>query len=145
LSDEPEPSRPGKPSALEPFKPYIVERLTELATLSAVRLHAELESRGLRLGVAQVRRYVAEVRPPRPRRVYLRVEVDPGEQAQVDWGSFGHMRVGSTQRPLSVFAMVLSWSRAVFVDFSFDQQMETFVRMHRRALEFFGGVPRRIV
>src|SRR2546427_5599198 len=55
------------------------------------------------------------------------------------------MRVGSAQRPLSVFAMVLSWSRALFCDFAFDQQMETFLRMHRRALEFFGGVPRRIV
>ena len=63
----------------------------------------------------------------------------------MDWGSFGHMRVGSAQRPLSVFAMVLSWSRALFCDFAFDQQMETFLRMHRRALEFFGGVPRRIV
>jgi hypothetical protein len=41
--------------------------------------------------------------------------------------------------------MVLSWSRAIFVDFCFDQQMETFCRMHRRALEFFGGVPRKIV
>lgn len=145
LRDESDPARPGRPSALEPFKPYIVERLTELPTLSAVRLYAELGQRGLRLGIAQVRRYIAEVRPPRPRRVYLRVEVEPAEQAQVDWGSFGHMRVGSTQRPLSVFAMVLSWSRAIFIDFSFDQQMETFLRMHRRALEFFAGVPRTIV
>jgi transposase len=145
LRDEPVPMQTGPSSALDPFKPYIVERLTDLPSLSAVRLHAELRDRGLRLGIAQVRRYVAQVRPPRPRRVYLRVEVEPGEQAQVDWGSFGHMRVGSTQRPLSVFAMVLSWSRAIFVDFAFDQQMETFLRMHRRALEFFAGVPRRIV
>jgi hypothetical protein len=27
---------------------------------------------------------VAQVRPPRPRKAYLRVETDPGEQAQVD-------------------------------------------------------------
>ncbi|HZL21307.1 MAG TPA: hypothetical protein VFG23_26470, partial [Polyangia bacterium] len=51
----------------------------------------------------------------------------------------------SAQRPLSVFSMVLSWSRAIFIDFSLDQQMETFCRMHRRALEFFGGIPQRIV
>jgi transposase len=145
LRDEPGTERPRLPSRLDPFKPYIVERLTELPSLSAVRLHSELLAKGLRLGITQLRRYVAEVRPPRPRRAYLRVEVDPGEQAQVDWGSFGHMRVGSTVRPLSVFAIVLSWSRAIFVDFSFDQQMETFLRMHRRALEFFAGVPRRIV
>jgi transposase len=145
LRDEPGSMSPRPPSRLDPFKPYIVERLTELPSLSAVRLHAELLGKGLRLGITPLRRYVALVRPPRPRRVYLRVEVQPGEQAQVDWGSFGHMRVGSTQRPLSVFAMVLSWSRAIFVDFSFDPQRETFLRMHRRALEFFAGVPRRIV
>jgi hypothetical protein len=34
---------------------------------------------------------------------------------------------------------------ALVIDFSFDQQMEAFRRMHRRALEFLGGVPRRIV
>jgi hypothetical protein len=33
-----------------------------------------------------LQRYVARVRAPRPRRAYLRVEVDPGEQAHVDWG-----------------------------------------------------------
>ena len=87
LRDEPGPLPTGPSSALDPFKPYIVERLTDLPSLSAVRLHGELRERGLRLGVAQVRRYVAQIRPPRPRRVYLRVEVEPGEQAQVDWVS----------------------------------------------------------
>jgi transposase len=134
-----------RPSALDPFKPYIVQRLIELPLLSAVRLHAELRERGSTVGIAQMRRYAALVRPPRLKKVYLRVEFEPGEQAQVDWALFGHMRVGATQRKLSLFSMVLSWSRAIFVDFCFDQRMETFCRMHRRALEFFGGVPKRIV
>lgn len=134
-----------RPSSLDTFKPYVVKRLLDLPLLSAMRLHAELGERGCRVGIAQLRRYIAQVRPPRPRKVYLRVEFEPGEQAQVDWALFGHMRVGSTQRKLSVFSMVLSWSRAIFIDFCFDQQMETFCRMHRRALEFFGGVPKRIV
>jgi transposase len=137
--------RPAPTSTLDPFKPYIVERLVEFPNLSSVRLHQELVARGLKLGITQVRRYVAQIRPPRPRKAYLRIETDPGEQAQVDWGSFGQMRIGSTQRPLSVFAMVLSWSRALFLDFALDQKMETFLRMHKAALEFFGGVPKRIV
>lgn len=137
--------RPAPTSALDRFKPYIVERLVEFPELTSVRLHEELVARGLSLGVTQLRRYVAQVRPPRPRKAYLRIETDPGEQAQVDWGSFGHMRIGSGQRPLSVFSMVLSWSRALFLDFALDQQMETFLRMHRAALDFFGGVPRKIV
>ena len=137
--------RTGPPSALDTFKPYIVKRVVELPALTSVRLYDELKARGFKIGLAQLRRYVAQIRPPRPRKVYLRIEVEPGEQAQVDWGSFGFLRTGSGQRPLSVFSMVMSWSRAIFIDFAFDQQMETFLRMHRRALGFFGGVPKRIV
>jgi transposase len=145
LRDEPPGEKPVPKSVLEPFKPYIVKRLLELPALSCVRLFSELKERGYTAGIAVLRRYVAKVKPARSRKVYLRVEVEPAEQAQVDWGSFGHMRIGTTQRPLSVFSMVLSWSRALFIDFSLDQQMETFLRMHRRALNFFGGVPRRIL
>jgi transposase len=136
---------PAPTSALDAFKPYIVERLVELPQLTSIRLVEELRARGCTLGVASLRRYVAQIRPPRPRKAYLRIETDPGEQAQVDWGSFGHMRVGTGQRPLSVFSMVMSWSRALFIDFALDQQMETFLRMHRRALDFFGGIPKKIV
>jgi len=140
---------PDKPtpavSALDPFKPYIVQRLSELPRLTGTRLFEELEERGYKQGIAILRRYVAKVRAPKPRKAYLTVEVNPGEQAQVDWGSFGRFRIGSTQRPLSVFSMVMSWSRAIFIDFSLDQKMDTFLRMHRRALEFFDGVPRRIL
>ena len=133
------------PSALEPFKPYVVQRLSELPELTAVRLLLELRDRGFQGGIAQVRRYVAKVRTPRARKAYLRVEVEPCEQAQVDWGSFGVIRVAETQRPLSCFAMVLSYSRALYLDFALDQRMDTFLRMHERAFAFFGGVPRRVL
>lgn len=132
-------------SVVEPFKPYLIQRLTEAPELSAVRLFQEIRERGYQNGVAQVRRYSAKVRQPRSRKVYLRVETEPGEQAQVDWGHFGYLRVGNTRRPLSCFAMVLSYSRALFIDFALDQRLETFLLMHRRALEFFGGVPKRIL
>ena len=145
LADATQSEQPASTSIIEPFKPYIVERLTALPELTAARLILELRDRGYKHGIAVLRRYIAKVRQPRSRKVYLRFETDPGEQAQVDWGHFGHMCVGGAQRPVSAFSMVLSWSRAIFVDFCFDQQMETFCRMHRRALEYFGGVTRKIV
>lgn len=135
----------GPRSVLEPFKPYIVDRLTDHPDLTSPRLLAELKERGYSHGIATLRRYVARVRSPPMRKAYLRIETDPGEQAQVDWGSFGYLRVGRAQRQLSAFSMVLSWSRALFIDFSLDMKMETFCAMHRRALEFFGGIPRRIL
>jgi transposase len=142
---EGEAAQPPAVSQLDPFKEYIIERLAEHPELTAVRLFFELQPKGFPGGVAQLRRYVAKVRAPRSRKAYLRIETEPGEQAQVDWGSFGHFRVGNTQRPLSAFAMVMRWSRALYVDFSLDQRMDTFLRMHQRALDFFGGVPKRIV
>jgi transposase len=142
--EETQPTGPG-PSTLDPFKPYLVERIQRYPELTAPRLHREIAQLGFAHGVAVVRRFLAQLRPPRQRKAYLRVEFVPGEQAQVDWGSFGQMRIGHTLRPLSCFVMVLSWSRALYLDFSLDQQMETFLRMHRRALDFLGGVPRRIV
>jgi transposase len=132
-------------SGLDPYREFLVERITQHPELSAVRLFAELQPKGYRQGIAVLRRYLAKVRAPRSRKAYLRIEPEIGEQAQVDWGSFGHLRIGNGQRPLSAFSMVLSWSRAMYVDFSLDQRMETFLAMHKRALESFGGVPRRVL
>jgi transposase len=140
-----EEARATVPSALEPYKPYVVARLEKYPELTAARLLAELREQGYEKGVAVVRRYVARVRGPREKKAYLTIQPIPGEQAQVDWGSFGWMRIGSTQRPVSCFAMVLSWSRTLFLDFSLDQRTETFCAMHRRAFEFFGGVPKKIL
>jgi len=132
-------------SNLDPFKDFIVQRLTDHPRLTAVRLLFELQDKGYTGGIAVLRRYVAKVRAPRSRKAYVRIESEPGEQAQVDWGSFGHWRVGNTQRPLSAFAMILRWSRALYIDFSLDQRMDACLHMHQRALAFFGGVPQRIV
>ena len=132
-------------SVIDDYKPRIIERITAAPELSAVRLLEELRQHGYKHGIAVLRRYVAQVRQPRARKVYVRVEMEPGEQAQVDWGHFGHLRIGNSQRPLSAFAMVMSYSRALYIDFSLDQRLETFLLMHRRALEFFGGVPKKIL
>jgi transposase len=146
ISDSPPPEhKPTAPASLDAFKPYLLERLTAYPEMTAIRLFEEIRKRGYSHGVAQLRRWLLGVRTPRSKKAYLRIELEPGEQAQVDWGSFGQMRCGATLRPLSVFAMVMSWSRALFVDFSLDQKTETFLLMHCRALEFFGGVPRKVL
>lgn len=137
------PAKRRAPSMLEPFKPYLVERLTEYPELTATRLLMEIKDRGYAGGLAVLRRFVRKIRVARSRKAYLRIETEPAEQAQVDWGSFGQMRIGSASRPLSCFAMVLSYSRAIYVDFALDMRMDTFLRMHERAFESFGGVPKK--
>ncbi len=55
------------------------------------------------------------------------------------------MTVGNAQRKLSAFVMVLSYSRAIFVRFTFDQTIESLLGCHRDAFAFFGGIPRTIL
>ena len=77
----------------------------------------------------------------------VRIEVEPGEEAQVDFGYVGKLldlRTGKL-RKCWAFVMTLSWSRHQYVEFVFDQTVETWLRLHRNALAYFGGVPKRIV
>jgi hypothetical protein len=69
----------------------------------------------------------------------------PGEQAQVDWASFGRYPVEGGERRLSAFVMVLSYSRMLYVRFFLDQRMGSFLEGHVRAFTFFAGSARTLL
>lgn len=134
---------PQNVSSVEPFRP-IVEQLRERGVEMAA-IHARLKERGYQGSYASVVRFVRRLEPRTPE-VVLRVETPPGEEAQVDFGSAGKMLdVDGDLRKAWAFVMILSWSRHQYVEFVFDQKVETWLRCHRHAFEFFGGVPRRVV
>ena len=68
-----------------------------------------------------------------------------GEQAQVDWGSFGKVHIGQGTRTVSGFVMVLGYSRALAALFTLDQTLESFLRGHVDAFEALGGAARNLV
>ncbi len=103
---------------LDAYLPLIRQTLETHPRLRATRLHQMLEDRGFRGNVQQVRRVVARLRP-QPQEAFLRLHVFVGEQAQVDWASFGTVMVGRARRALSCFVMTLSWSRALYLEFFF--------------------------
>ncbi len=94
-----------------------------------------------------LRRLVHRLEPAEPGEVFVRIETEPGEEAQVDFGYAGlHIDPETGQiRKTWVFVMVLAWSRHAFAWLVFDQTVATWLECHRRAFEFFGGVPRRVV
>jgi hypothetical protein len=100
--------------------------------------------RGYSGSVVQLRRTVARLRP-QFREAFLQLQTFPGEQAQVDWAHFGHVMVGRAKRALSCFVMTLSYSRALYLEFFFDQTMENFLRGHVHAFEYWPGQPRVIL
>jgi len=131
-------------SVLDPYKAFIADTLAQHPRLRASRLFDMIRERGYPGSEVVVRRYVCRIRPL-PREAFFKLETMPGEQAQVDWASFGKIRIGSATRSLSCFVMVLGYSRAHFARFVLDQKMESFLRSHVLAFEAFGGVPRTIL
>ena len=130
---------------LDPFKPFVVATLEQHPRLCATRLLEMIRQRGYEGSVWPLRRFVKRVRPVSRHEAFFRLETLPGEQGQVDWGSFGSIEIGATRRPLSCFVMVLSWSRAMFARFTLDQTLESFLRCHVAAFDLFGGAPRSLL
>jgi transposase len=133
---------PGRRSQVEPYLPFMLETLQRFPTLTASRLFAMVRERGYRGGPDYFRHLVACHRPRRPAEAYLRLRSLPGEQAQVDWGHFGHLVIGRARRPLMAFVMVLSWSRRIFLRFFLDARMESFLRGHVAAFAAWNGCAR---
>jgi len=131
------------PSKLDPFKAQIV-RLLERYPYSAAQVFQRLREQGFDGGYSIGKAYVRTVRPRR-QPAFLTLAFAPGECAQVDWGAFGSVPVGQTQRRLSFFVMVLCYSRMMYVEFTVSQTMEHFLACHQHAFEFFGGIPHTVM
>jgi transposase len=74
--------------------------------------------------------------------VFLPLSHPPGE-AQIDFGE-ATIHLAGHQTKVALFVMTLPYCGAIFLQAFPRECTETFLEGHRRALEFFGGVPRRI-
>ena len=131
-------------SIADPYLAFIRETLEQYPRLRATRIYQMAHQRGYSGSVVQLRRVVARLRP-RNREPFLRLTTFPGEQGQVDWAHFGQVPVGRARRALSCFVITLSYSRAVYLEFFFDQTLENFLRGHVHAFQAWGGQPRIIL
>ncbi len=130
---------------LDAYKDFVLATLEQHPRLRCTRLLEMIRQRGYTGSVWPLRRYVRRVRPRSRHEAFFRLSTLPGEQAQVDWGSFGSVPIGNASRPLSCFVMVLSWSRALFARFVLDQTLESFLRCHVAAFAAFQGVARTLL
>jgi len=131
-----------RPSMVDPYVPFIQETLKKYPRLRASRLFVMVKERGYPGKPDHFRTIVARYRPRPPAEAYLRLRTLPGEQAQVDWGHFGKIRIGRALRKLFCFVMVLSYSRQIFLRFYLSAAMPSFVQGHVEAFAFFEGVAR---
>ena len=131
-----------RPSAVDPYLPFILETLEQFPRLRASRLYVMVKDRGYPGRPDHFRHLIACHRPRPKSEAFLRLRTLPGEQMQVDWGHFGHLEIGKARRPLMAFVAVLSYSRQIFLRFYLGAHMENFLRGHVAAFDAWGGVPR---
>jgi len=137
-------TQPLRASVVDPYIGFIRQTLDQHPRLRATRIYQMIRDRGYSGSVVQLRRIVAALRPQK-REPFLQLHMFPGEQAQVDWAHFGQVMVGRAKRALSCFVMTLSYSRALYLEFFFDQTMENFLRGHVHAFACWSGQPRVIL
>jgi transposase len=134
-----------RPSKLDPYLPFILQTLEKYPKLNSARLHQMIKERGYKGSASHLRHVVAKIRPTPKAEAYLRLATLPGEQAQVDWGHFGKLKIGDAERRLLAFVMVLSWSRRIFLRFYLGDATANFLRGHVDAFQHFEHVPREIL
>lgn len=133
-------------STLEPWRAQVTQ--WHAAGIQGTTIHAALvRNHGYTGSYSAVYRFigqlVGEVLPEVP----LRLSFKPGEAAQVDFGAGPLITDVYTGEIFKTwfFIITLCWSRHQYVEIVRDQTVATWLSCHRRAFEWFGGVPSRVI
>ena len=132
-------------STVEPHRAIVSQWLD--AGVGGKAIHAALcREYGYTGSYSSVARMLVALRGVRPPEVTVRLSFEPGDAVQVDFGAgpvLAHPE--GAQRRTWAFVMTLAHSRHQYVEFVWDQTVATWLGCHRRAFEWFAGVPRRVI
>ncbi|MGE3320563.1 MAG: IS21 family transposase [Candidatus Berkiella sp.] len=131
--------------SLQPFRAKIEEWTQQGVQASTIYAHLQQEH-GFKSSYSVVQRYIKSFKDTlRP--VTTILDFKPGESAQVDFGQGPRLideRTGEEKKTW-IFVMVLSWSRHMYAEIVLRQDVMTWLACHRRAFEWFNGVPGKII
>lgn len=133
--------RQARPTKLDPFKAYVLERIEAARPhwIPAAVLYREIGELGYAGGLTQLKMFVTPYKRIEAEPV-IRFETPPGQQMQAD---FTHVRRG--RDPLLAFVATLGYSRASYVRFTTDETAATLCACVGEALSYFGGVPSHVL
>jgi transposase len=133
---------------IEPYRETVIEMLK---ASTATTVHQRLrDEQGLTVGLTSFRRWLWREFPEEASRSAAtpwRPEVEPGEEAQIDYGYLGRWFDQGQQRWRRVwaFVMVLAYSRHMFVRPVLTMDQRAWTACHVEAFSFFDAVPSRLV
>ncbi len=138
------PGNFGQKSQCEPLRAIIEGMVQQRLTARRIWQDLKLEH-GFTGSYYSVRRFVRQLEAVREL-PFRRMECDPGEEVQVDFGLGALVkRAGGKMKRPHVFRIVLSHSRKAYSEAVWRQDTETFLRCLENAFRSFGGVPRTVV
>lgn len=134
---------PGRLSQCAPFKDTIQKKLD--GGLSAQRVWQDMVSEeGFTGSYSSVKRFVHKLGASTPL-PFRRMECEPAEEAQVDFGSGGWIFQDGKRRQSHVLRITLSHSRKSYSEPIWRQTTENFIRSLENSFRAFGGVPKTLV
>jgi transposase len=120
------------------------EQLPRKQRYTSHKMYEILKSEGYTGSESRIRQYIGAYRHTRQSpKLFLPLEYDQGQDAQVDWGEAIAI-IGGIRQTVQYFVMRLCYSRRTFIMTFPSQNQESFLYAHVRAFNFFGGVPARI-
>lgn len=137
-------ARMHRRSDCEPFRELIRQKLEQ--GLEATRIHQDLVAEHQFSGSYwSVMRYARGLRRTHPL-PFRRMEVAPGEEAQVDFGVGAPViDADGRRRKTHVFRMVLSYSRKGYSEAVYRQTTENFIQALENGFWHFGGTVKTLV
>ena len=133
-------ARPRRPRGLDTYESVMRELLARYADLSGVRMFEELRQQGYTGSYSTVRLRLRELRPRTSPRPVVRFETGPGVQAQMDYATYDLDFTDEGRRRVYAFSYVLGYCRRQYLHFVEAQDLDTTLRQHVRAFDYFGGV-----
>jgi transposase len=132
-------------SSVEPFRAQV--EAWHAAGVQGTTIHQALvRNHGFTGSYSAVRRFLQGIRSRAPAATVI-LSFAPGEAAQVDFGAGPRLmdpRTGELRKSW-VFVMTLCHSRHQYAELIWHQDVATWLACHRRAFEWFGGVPARVI
>lgn len=138
--------RRKRASKLDAYRELIDQLLEQEPEVKAPVVLQRLQQQGFDGKITIVRDFLLKLRGQKIYRTpYIRFESPPAKQMQIDWGHFGHLQYGQTKRKLYALAVIESYSRMLYVQFTHSQKQDTLHQALFNAFRFFGGTPQEIV
>lgn len=136
-----------KVSKLDTYRDLTDSLLEEYPFIQAPVVLQRLQENGFDGQITIVRDYLRKQREKalKNRQAFIRFESAPGKQLQVDWGHFDALSYGATKRKLYALAVIESYSRMLYVQFTHSQRQEVLHQALLNAFRFFGTSPEEVV